>query len=128
MKRILPIVLLCTALTGCVIGMPRYRAGGVESIVRLPGHFMNGELIAALPDHLIILDHSRSLFRVYYTSIQSATFKGAGVLVRNKSAPTDSAKLLLLRSLSAYPQGISDSLLEVFRKARSGSELTIIRQ
>ena len=128
MNRLLSFVLLCAALGGCVIGLPQYRAGGVESRVTLTDRgSVAGELIAAMPDRIIILDNYSSLVIIYYSAISSARFQGAGVLIRNQSAPTDSAKRTLLRSLSAYPQGVSDSLLELVRKAHGASIGTVRR-
>ena len=129
MKILFPVVLLCVAVTGCMIPKPpKFQAGGVTTVVQFQDRpRVAGQFIAARPDHMIVLDSTNTIVWIYYSAIKSARFQGAGTLISGQKPPADSVRVML-NSVSAFPQGISDSLLAVLRSAYSAGGPRVIRQ
>jgi hypothetical protein len=125
--RIIGLVLVL-GVAGCVIGMPRFAAGGVETTVTArEGNVYVGQLLAAHADSIILLDLTGAILSIHNAAIGTARFKGAGTLIRNGALRSDSS-LPLLRAISAFPQGISDSLMQKLRQAHGAAAPRVVRQ
>jgi hypothetical protein len=129
MRRRIVVIIAIGTLVGCYAGArPQYKAGGVETTVTTNTNaVIQGELLALSADHLVLVDGGRNLYRIYYGAIASGRFQGAGTLIRYGQPPNESAQSLL-RALSAFPQGMSDSLLARVRAAFGSGAPNVIRQ
>lgn len=128
MRRILILVLLCAVSGACFIGMPRYQAAGVQTVViTTNSDTLRGELLAAMPDYLVVLDLYRIINRIYYPAVTKATFSNSRTSLLAGRYP-DSATTVLLRSISTFPQGMTDTLLASVLVARAATGPRDIRR